>query len=140
MIAKKSWRDPSGRDPSESEGRRSCLRCAASGADLSTVVSERLRHGMGSESTSVFRCGGGWWSHAACRLPFSCAHPTWLTYAALGCAGTLLGLTFMLSSIGCAICGAFKQSTAEHDMHKSDPDRFPPNPVVHAWEKYRKKR
>jgi len=54
--------------------------------------------------------------------------------------GTLLGLTFMLSSIGCAICGAFKQSTAEHDMHKSDPDRFPPNPVVHAWEKYRKKR
>uniref|UniRef100_A0A7S3ES02 PH domain-containing protein n=1 Tax=Haptolina ericina TaxID=156174 RepID=A0A7S3ES02_9EUKA len=54
--------------------------------------------------------------------------------------GTITGLLFMLLSIGCAICGAVHQTNAEHDMHKQDPDKFPPNPVVHAIEKFQRQR
>eukprot|EP00966_Prymnesium_polylepis_P270218 6241982-Prymnesium_polylepis.3 len=54
--------------------------------------------------------------------------------------GVLLGLCFVLLSIGCAVCGAYWQTRYEHELHKAHPDRFPPNPVLHWVEKKQRER
>ena len=46
----------------------------------------------------------------------------------------------MLLSIGCAVCGAYWQTRYEQDLHLSDPDRFPPNPIFHALDKLKEHR
>ena len=54
--------------------------------------------------------------------------------------GTLIGLSCMLSSIGCAIAGAYWQTVYEHELHLNEPDRFPPNPILHFLEQRKKKK
>ena len=53
-------------------------------------------------------------------------------------AGTLIGLSCMLSSIGCAIAGAYWQTVYEQELHVQNPDRFPPNPIFHGIEKFQR--
>jgi len=55
-------------------------------------------------------------------------------------AGVLIGISCMLLSIGCAVAGAYWQTHYEHELHVNDPDRFPPNPLIHAKEQFDKKR
>jgi len=54
--------------------------------------------------------------------------------------GTLIGLSMMMLSIGCALSGAYWQTRYEQDLHLSDPDRFPPNPIFHAIDKFKEHR
>ena len=55
-------------------------------------------------------------------------------------AGTLIGLSCALSSIGCAVAGAYWQTFYEQELHLQHPDRFPPNPIFHAIEKIQRAR
>jgi len=54
--------------------------------------------------------------------------------------GTLSGVVCVILSIGCAVAAAVIQSKEEHAVHLAEPDKFPPNPVLHAIEKFRKRR
>lgn len=54
--------------------------------------------------------------------------------------GIAIGLSMMLLSIGCAITGGIYSQLYEHELHLKDPDRFPPNPILHAIERLKRRK
>lgn len=55
-------------------------------------------------------------------------------------AGFAVGLTMMLCSISCAVAGGIYSMIYEHELHTKEPNKFPPNPIMHALERLNRKR
>jgi len=54
--------------------------------------------------------------------------------------GFLSGLFTMIPSILCAAAGGVYSMLYEHELHHKDPDKFPPIFIIHAIEKFNRKR